>query len=105
MRLPVLVVVFVAFLAFSVFVTVNDGYTGFIDLALRERWGLQVILDLCISLVVAWAWLRHDAKERGITAWPYQVATIFVGSLAVLAYLMHRELAGKRPAHEVTLAH
>ncbi len=96
MRLPVLVVLFAAFTAYSVFVTVTEGYFGFITLALNERWGMQVILDLFISLTIAWAWLRHDARNRGIVAWPYQVATFFLGSIAVLAYLIHRELAGKR---------
>ena len=81
-----LVVLFIAFTGYSVFVTVAEGYWGFLTLAMRERWALQVVLDLGIAITVAWAWLRHDAKARGITAWPYQLAT------AVLAYLIHREL-------------
>ncbi len=96
MRLTVLVVLLAAFSAYSGYVIVTEGYFGFIALALRERWGMQVIIDLFISLTIAWGWLRHDAKERGIVAWPYQVATFFLGSIAVLAYLIHRELAGKR---------
>ena len=96
MRLPALVLVFVAFTAYSVFVTVTEGYFGFVTNALKERWGMQVFLDLVIAITVAWTWLRHDAKQRGITAWPYQLATIPLGSIAVLAYLIHRELAGKK---------
>lgn len=87
-----LVVLFVAFTGYSVFVTVTEGYWGFLTLAMRERWALQVLLDLGIAITVAWTWLRHDAKARGITAWPYQLATLPLGSIAVLAYLIHREL-------------
>jgi hypothetical protein len=96
MRLAVLVVLLIAFTLYSGFVVEAEGYLGFITLALREKWGMQIVIDLFISLTIAWAWLRHDAKARGITAWPYQVATVFIGSIAVLAYLIHRELAGKR---------
>ena len=98
MRLAILVVLFIAFTTYSLFVCASDGFTGFITLALREKWGMQILIDLGISLTVAWTWLRHDAKDKGIAAWPYQVGTVLVGSIAVLAYLIHRELVGKKPA-------
>lgn len=96
MRLAILVVVFFSFTVFSLFVTVSDGFSGLLGVVMREKWGLQMLLDLAIALTVAWTWLRHDAKARGITAWPYQLATLPLGSIAVLAYLVHRELAGKK---------
>ena len=95
MRLIGLVVLFFAFTAYSLFVTATEGYWGFATLALRERWGMQVLLDLAIAISVAWAWLWPDAKRRGISPWPYLVATLPLGSIAVLAYLIHRELRGR----------
>lgn len=96
MRLIGLVVLFVAFTGYSVFVSATEGYWGFATLALRERWAMQVLLDLGISISVAWAWLWPDAKQRGISPVPYVVATVPLGSIAVLAYLIHREVKGAR---------
>jgi hypothetical protein len=98
MKLAVTAIVLVAFTIYSFTVVASEGYFGFITMAMREKWGMQAVLDLFLALFVAWAWLRHDARARGITAWPYQVATIFLGSIAVLAYLVHRELVAKRAA-------
>lgn len=98
MRLAVLVVLFVAFTGWSLSVVVGSGPVGFISLAGREPWAAQMLVDLSIALFVAWSWLRHDAKARGIPAWPYVIATLAVGSIGVLAYLIHRELVGRRSA-------
>lgn len=99
MRLAVLIAVFLGFTGWSVTVAMADGPLGFLTLAMRERWALQVLLDLAISLVVGWTWLRVDARERGIPAWPYMLGTLTLGSIGVLAYLIHRELRGKAADH------
>ncbi len=96
MRLLLLLAVFVVFTGWSTSVAVAHGPLGFLTLSLEHPWALQMLLDLFIALFVAWAWLRHDAKQRGIPALPYQVATFFLGSPAVLAYLIHREIRAKR---------
>lgn len=97
MRLAFLVTLFLGFTGWSLTVAIANGPFGFLSLAAREPWHLQVLLDLAISLFVAWSWLRHDAKQRGIPAWPYQLGTVALGSIGVLAYLIHRELrAGAR---------
>jgi hypothetical protein len=102
MRLAVLLVVFVAFTAWSVSILAGQGLGGLSMLLGREPWAAQLLVDLALALVVAWSWMRHDARARGIPAWPYMVATAAVGSVAVLAYLIHRELAGRRlPAASV----
>ncbi len=85
--------VFAAFTAFSVVVIVQHGYFGFITLALEKRWALQMLLDLFIALWLVGGWLRRDARARGIAAWPYLALMPFVGSVAALAYLVHRNLA------------
>ena len=85
-------VVLAAFTAFSLWVVYGHGYTGFLALAGREPWALQMLLDLVISLSFALGWLRADARRRGIAAWPYFVVTLFLGSIGVLAYVVRRGL-------------
>jgi len=87
------VVVLVAFGAFSTWVVASYGYFGFLRLAGNEPWALQMLLDLVIALSVAIGWMRGDARHRGITVWPYVVATVALGSIGVLAYLASRSLA------------
>jgi hypothetical protein len=89
MRLP-LSILLVAFTAFSLWVCATRGYFGFLRLASHDRWALQMLLDLTIALVLGTSWLVKDARRRGITAWPYVVATIALGSIAILAYLIRR---------------
>lgn len=94
MRLAVLVVIFLAFTGWSLSVVIGSGPIGFVSLAGREPWAAQMLVDLSIALFVAWSWLRHDAKAHGIPAVPYIIGTITLGSIGVLAYLIHRELKG-----------
>lgn len=98
MRLIVLVVVFIAFTLWSSTIALSHGLLGFLTLAGREPWAAQMLVDLFLSFFVAWSWLRHDAKERGIPAWPYIAATLTLGSIGTLAYLIHREFVGRRTA-------
>ncbi|MBL8958078.1 MAG: hypothetical protein JNK82_45315 [Myxococcaceae bacterium] len=92
MRLPILVIVFLAFTGWSFTVVASHGLFGFLTLAAREPWAMQMLIDLGISLFIAWMWLKHDAKAQGITAWPYMLGTALGGSPVVLLYLIHREL-------------
>lgn len=85
-------VILAAFGAFSLWVIHGHGYTGFLALAGREPWALQMLLDLVLALSFALGWLRADARRRGIAAWPYFAATIFLGSIGVLAYVVRRSL-------------
>ncbi|MDC0671870.1 hypothetical protein [Nannocystis radixulma] len=84
--------ILVVFTLFSVVVVLRHGYFGFITLALREPWAMQMLLDLAIALFLVAGWLRRDARTRGIEAWPYLVALPFLGSISPLAYLVHRRL-------------
>lgn len=92
MRLPILVVTFVVFTAWSSWLTFDDGLAGLTALLETNDWGKQIFADLCISLFIGWGFLRSDAKKHGLPSLPYVVATPFLGSIAVLAYLIHREL-------------
>jgi uncharacterized membrane protein YtjA (UPF0391 family) len=91
MRLFVLISLFLGFSAWSLTIAISHGPLGFLEVAGREPWAGQMLVDLGIALFVAWSWLRHDAKAKGIPAWPYIVGTVTLGSIGVLAYLVHRE--------------
>ncbi len=86
LRLFSVVAVFAAFSIYTAIVVVNHGYTG----ALTGGWGAQVFIDLCIALTLFMVWLVPDARERGIPAWPYIIGILTTGSVAALAYLVHR---------------
>jgi hypothetical protein len=76
--------------AFSMWVVVTHGYFGFVALAGRHWWALQMLLDLVIALSFAVGWMSGDARKRGIAVWPYVVATVALGSIGVLAYCVRR---------------
>jgi hypothetical protein len=59
---------------------------------------MQMFLDVGISLAIASFWIVPDAKKHGINPWPYLVACLGLGSIAALAYIVHRELHGTRVA-------
>ena len=85
--------VLAAFGAYSFWVIAGYGYTGFLSLAAREPWAMQLLLDLVIACSFGIGWMVPDAKQRGITVWPYVVTTIFAGSIGLLAYVVRRGLA------------
>ena len=98
MRLAIAVLAFVAFTGWSITVAVAHGPTGFLSLAAREPWALQMLIDLVIALIVATGWVRSDAKKRGLPWIPYVVLAPILGSPPVLAYIVHREfVAMKKP--------
>jgi hypothetical protein len=84
--------VLVPFAAFSLWVVDGHGLTGFLPLAGREPWALQMLLDLLFACLIYATWLVPDARRRGIPAWPYLVLTLAAGSMGGLAYLVHRGL-------------
>jgi len=88
--------VLLAFTAYSLVVVVTHGYTGFLALAGREPWALQMLLDLVISCSFAVGWMVVDARKRAITAWPFVVATVFLGSVGLLGYVVWRDFAVSR---------
>jgi hypothetical protein len=98
MRLVGLVVAFVLFSGWSLTIVYSDGLAGLLSLLVRERWSVQLFVDLAIASTVAWAWLATDAKKQGLTAWPYIIVTVALGSVGVLAYLIRREWAVRQAA-------
>ncbi len=80
------------FSAWSTMIAVQQGYFGFLHAAGREPWAMQMLFDLSIALFLVSSWMRRDARERGLPFLPYAVATVLLGSIGPLAYLVHRAL-------------
>ncbi|MEZ4403823.1 MAG: hypothetical protein R3B06_27620 [Kofleriaceae bacterium] len=94
MKTVVLVIVFLAFTIPSTVLLFDTGYLGFVDLARREPWALQMLCDLVIACGVFMGWLVKDARTRGVNPWPYLVVIAAAGSIGILAYLIRRRLGG-----------
>ncbi|MDX1497665.1 MAG: hypothetical protein R3352_08930, partial [Salinisphaeraceae bacterium] len=92
-KLWILYIIFIDFVIFTGYVVYQEGYFGFLDLALGSLWGGQVFIDLVIALLLFLTWMLGDAKARGVTAWPYVVGTFCLGSIVPLWYLIRREHA------------
>ncbi len=92
-KLLILWFVFIDFVAYTGYVVWQDGYFAFIPMAISSLWNLQVFLDLVIALLLVCTWMLIDARKRGANAWPYVIATFFIGSIAPLWYLIRRESA------------
>ena len=88
--------VLAAFGAYSLWVVAGHGYTGFLSLAAREPWALQMLLDLVIACSFGVGWMLHDARKKDIKAWPFIVTTVLLGSIGLLAYVVRRDLGRAR---------
>ncbi len=98
MRLAFLVVLLLAFTLFSVHLVHDQGFFGFLTLARREPWALQMLLDLTIALALFLTWMVPDARRLGLPYLPYVLGTLALGSIGALSYLIHREIAARRGA-------
>ncbi|MGB1581875.1 MAG: DUF2834 domain-containing protein [Nevskiales bacterium] len=97
-KLWILYIVFIDFVIFTGYVVWQEGYFGFLEMAMASLWGGQVFIDLVIALLLFLAWMLGDAKTRGVNAWPYVIGTFFLGSIVPLWYLIRREHALARSA-------
>jgi hypothetical protein len=82
--------VLLAFTGWSTWISITEGYWGFLDVFTGGGWSSQVFVDLVISLTLLLGCIKGDARARGIPFWPYALATPFLGSIAPLAYMTHR---------------
>lgn len=94
-RVVALFVVIALFGALSARALLEVGYLGLFTAQL-QGWGTgQVLADLVIMGLLACLWMVPDAKQRGLSAWPFVLLTVTLGSFGPLFYLVLREL--KRP--------
>ena len=93
MRKVLPLLAFAVFSTYTLWVALQHGVLGFLTLAGREPWALQLLLDLCVSLCFVAAWVRKDARRFGIPWIPYVVGIVLCGSVGTLAYMVHRGFA------------
>ena len=89
-----LLVNFLGFTAFTGYVLVTYGATGWIPIAFANPVSTLVTVDLFIALAMVMAWVYADAKARGVSPWPYLALTLGTGSVGTLLYLLVRERPG-----------
>lgn len=97
-RLALALAAFVAFTAYTVSVATQHSLLGFLSDHARGGWSLQVFLDLCVAAASFWVVGVADARSRAIRPWPYLALTPLLGSIAILAYFVHRGLKERRRA-------
>ncbi|MFN3303941.1 MAG: DUF2834 domain-containing protein [Roseateles sp.] len=85
---PVLLLVFAAFGAYSLYVIWQLGYVGLWQAGMANIGTWQVLLDLVIMSVLALGWMARDARSTGRTLWPYALITVAAGSFGPLLYLL-----------------
>lgn len=83
-----LLAVIAAFGALSSVALLQHGYIALFEMHLQNTAGMQVLTDLVIVCVLAMCWMVADARKTGRTAWPYLLATLFLGSFGPLFYLL-----------------
>lgn len=93
MKLLGLWFIFIDFTVFTAYVVWQEGYFGFLHMAMGGLWNMQVFLDLVIACLLVVFWIYQDAKARGVNGWPYIIATFFLGTIPPLWYLIRRESA------------
>ncbi|MBK7949564.1 MAG: DUF2834 domain-containing protein [Deltaproteobacteria bacterium] len=96
LRTLALLAVLIAFSGFTALLVVEHGYLGFFEILLSTGVGVQVFIDLVIALTLILGWMRIDARGRALPFVPWALTTLVLGSIGVLGYLLHRELAGAR---------
>jgi hypothetical protein len=97
-RLFLLADVLLLFLGYTLWVIATVGYADFFRQALSTPVGIQLVIDLVLSLTLALTWMRGDAKTSGVPFAPYLVVTLVLGSAGPLGYLVHRELRARAAA-------
>jgi Protein of unknown function DUF2834 len=80
--------ILVPFSLLSAYAVAQVGYLGIIAYHLPSPAGWQVITDLVIAVLLICLWMIQDARRTGRSAWPYVVASLFLGSFGVLFYLL-----------------
>jgi hypothetical protein len=93
-RLSVVAVLLVIHTAVTVRAMMEVGFVGIFEAALSTWAARQVFSDLGVALVIATGFMLADARKQGITAWPFVLAMLPLGSFAPLAYLLWRDLRG-----------
>ena len=80
----------IVLLASNAYAVYLYGYIGFFRTVLANFAGVATFVDLIIALVLILAWIGDDARRRKVSAIPYLVLTVALGSIGPLVYLILR---------------
>lgn len=75
------------FTVYSLWVLETVGYIGLLKAHMHPA-GIQVFTDLVLMGLLVMVWMWRDAKASGRTVWPYLLATLTLGSIGALSYLL-----------------
>ena len=87
LALSAALIVILAMDAYSVYLY---GFIGFFRIVLANFAGVTAFVDLLIALVLIIVWMGEDARQRNVSAIPYVLITIALGSIGPLLYLIRR---------------
>ncbi len=87
LALSAALIVMLAMDAYSIYLY---GYIGFFRMVIANFAGVTALIDLLIALVLIVGWMGGDARERNVSALPYVVLTVALGSVGPLVYLIRR---------------
>jgi hypothetical protein len=68
----------------------SGGLLGIVSWHVKSYGGAQVLADLVIALTLFMVWMWRDAKATGRNVWPWLIATLALGSIGPLLYLLTR---------------
>jgi hypothetical protein len=94
MNKTLLIIVLIAFGAFTAAAVWQDGLAGIFAAIAHSYGAMQIFADLVIALALVMAWMWRDAKNTGRNIWPWIAATLVVGSFGPLLYF----ITGKKSA-------
>lgn len=87
-------ILLVPFALLTLYAVAQVGYLGLFDYQRHSPAGWQVFTDLVIALVLVLSWMIPEARRAGRNPWPFVVATVFLGSLGPLLYLVFAKVDG-----------
>jgi hypothetical protein len=94
MNKPLLILVLIAFSAFTAAAVWQDGIAGIFASVVHSYGSMQIFADLVIALSLVMAWMWRDAQNSGRNIWPWIVITLVAGSFGPLLYF----ITGKKSA-------
>ncbi len=95
LRFVLLIVIFALFGGYTFWLLFEVGYIAIWQAGFASPASLQILLDLVIACLIICSWMIGDAKARGLTIWPWILAVVTTGTIAILVYLIVREFNKK----------
>ena len=85
---PVLWLVALPFVAFSLWVLMHIGYLGIWQGGFANLGSTQITIDLVIACTLLTGFVARDCLAHGKPWWPWALLTLAAGSIGPLAYLL-----------------